>query len=169
MNGFHSSSVLSLLMCWDFRAGKHIERKLIDVSIPGFSEVYFGTPNNFHWSCPNSHPAEWDFPSLPQGPWVPSMARRWLHRFRYSEGLLLHIAATICVAAHASFLSLCFPALRHVAFGFHAAAFCSFCWPTWRVWTTFWSPSELVSSSLISHWSLHHHTQHFPFVLLHSG
>lgn len=61
-------------MCWDFRLGKHIERKSIDISIPGFSEVCFGTPNNFYWSCTNSHPVEWDFLSLPQSPWVPSVA-----------------------------------------------------------------------------------------------
>lgn len=56
-----------------------------------------------------------------------------LHR----EGLLLCIAPTACAAAVASFLSLCFPALGHVAFAFHAAAFCSVCWLTRCVWATF--------------------------------
>lgn len=69
MNGFHSSSVISLLMCWEFRAGKHIERKSIYISIPGFSEVSFGTPNNSYWSLTNSHPVEWDFLSPQCGWW----------------------------------------------------------------------------------------------------
>lgn len=149
VNGFHSSSVISLLMCWDFRAGKHIERKSIG-SIPGFSEVSFGAPNNFCWSCGMEFP---EFPS---------------RSLRGGVCMDLHTERGCCSALLLPLVQLQLPPFSPFVFQLLGMLLFLFmlllsvlCAGSHGVCG---QPSEAlwaVWSSVMSHWSLCHHTQLF--------